>query len=394
MTVTIDHSKLLVLSLQPYKFATRPRKAAAFMSQSTEVLFVSPAAIGRAGQNDQPGRFEMDGVKVLQVESKVARPEPTTLNVARNLFGVYSPTGVRLLRQVLNTPAEAVFCTSLPLAPLALAHQRKYNSRIVIDVSERPSQATTPGSVASVLARFDRTLLCAIRQANPMVTAVTQADTQYLRHECGFERVQLVRNVPLDGWRAPFREPTPRRSLSLVSIGSIFESRGFELLIDTLAECSRLGLDVHLDIYGRGRDSYLDSLRQRITVSGATNVTLKGSVDRARVSETYLHYDLGIVSYDKSSNANDGLSNKLMECVSSGRAVLAADQPENRRFVEHYHVGWLADMQVVSLVEQLKRILELGVEERAAMARHCREVGDRELIWEKEFLPVKDYLLS
>lgn len=389
-----NRSKLLVLSLQPYKFATRPRKAAAFLSEFADVLFLSPATIGRAGQNDEPGNFMVDGVRVLQLESKRAHTEPSAMNVGRNLVGIYGPTALRLLRQVLSTEADSVFCTSLPLAPLALAHQRKFNSKVVIDVSERPGMATTPGSVASVVAKFDRGLLSWMRSAQPLVTTVTYADTDYLKDECGLQQVQLVRNVPLSDWRAPYRELEPHPGLSLVSVGSIFESRGFEMLIDTMAQCAREGLDVNLDIYGRGRESYLESLQRRIKSTGAENVQLKGSVDRDTVSQTYLNYDLGVVSYDKSSSANDGLSNKLMECVSTGRPVLAADQPENRHFVEKYQVGWLADMTVEAMVSAIRELLDLGSEKIAQTARHCRDLGDAELVWEKEFLPVKEYLVD
>lgn len=386
--------KTLVLSLQPFRFATRPRKAAQYLVAESEVLFLSPSAIGRAGQWDRAGRrIDGSGVRILQVAAKKAHSQPTVLNMIKNITGIYFPLGLRILRQVVETPADAIFSTSLTLAPLAVAHSWRFKSKLVIDVSERPGRGTIRGSSTSVFAKADSAILKYLKKKDVLFTTVTVDGTNYLRDEWGMKKVQLVRNVPQEKWRARYYPPKVGNSLSLVTIGSIFESRGFEILIDAMTRCKEHDVPVTLSIFGRGRDDYIDSLRKRINERGVDDiVTIHGALEREQVSETYLKYDVGIVAYEPTNASNDSLSNKLMECVSTGRPVIAADLPENRQFVTQYGVGELAEMTVDGIVEAVSRMLKR--KDRLELSNHCRALGDSELNWENEFRPVLEYIVQ
>ena len=112
-----------------------------------------------------------------------------------------------------------------------------------------------------------------------------------------------------------------------------------------------------------------------------------GAVSSDDVSDLYLRHDLGFVLYDQSVSGNDGLSNKILECVASGRPVLAGDLPENRKFVESHDVGWLSAVEAHSLAGVLASIWE----QRGLLvhyAERCRALGERELTWEREMTPV------
>lgn len=387
-------NRILVLSLQPYRFATRSRKVAETMSNVAEVLFLSPSAIGRAGQWDKAGRrTSPSGVHICQLPAKKAHERPTKANVLRNIATVYVPLGLRLLREVLKTPADTVFSTSLALAPLAMIHSRRFKSRLIVDVTERPGAATVPGSTASVVAKADRVLLKRLQHTDALLTTVTVADTHLLKGKWELPRVELVRNVPQSDWRATYYPPDSKGLLSLVAIGSIFESRGYELLIDAMARCKERGLPVRLALYGRGREGYIEELKDRIHRLGIEDfVSFEGALERDQVSETYLKYDVGVIAYEPTNISNDGLSNKLMECVSTGRPVIAADLPENRQFVTQYGVGELAEMTVEGIVEAASRMFKRP--DRVELSQHCRALGDSELNWESEFAPVQEYMLK
>lgn len=390
---TRSPKRVLVLSLQPFRFATRPRKAAQTLAGKCDVLFLSPSAIGRAGQWDVPGHRVEHGVKVLQLPADTPKTAPNSFTALYNIAKVYGVVGVRLARQVLNTPADAVFSTSLALAPFAMLHRRKFNSRIVVDVSEHPSEATVRGSLASWFARSDSAILHRLQRTHTVLTTVTYGIADKLKDDYGFNDVRLVRNVPAASWRAAYLPPPGEKTLSLVNIGSIFETRGFELLIETMAECKRRGIPVRLTLYGNGRAEYLQSLHELVGEHDvADRVTFAGSLARDEVSATYLKHDAGLVIYEPTGTANDGLSNKLMECVSTGRPVIAGNLPENTRFVTHYGVGELAEMSVEGLTDAIETFQSNT--DRDSLARHCRNIGDDELTWEKEFASVASYLLD
>lgn len=392
-TNTQSPKRVLVLSLQPFRFATRPRKAAQALAGTCDVLFLSPSAIGRAGQWDVPGHRLEDGVKILQLPADTPKTSPNLLTALYNMAKVYGVVGLRLARQVLNTPADAVFSTSLALAPFAMLHRKKFNSRIVVDVSEHPSEATVRGSLASWFARTDSAILHRLQRTDTVLTTVTYGIADKLTHSYGFSDVRLVRNVPAASWRAPYIPPPGEKTLSLVNIGSIFETRGFELLIETMTECKRRAIPVRLTLYGTGRADYLESLHQLVAEHHVADcVTFAGPLARDEVSATYLKHDAGLVIYEPTGTANDGLSNKLMECVSTGRPVIAGNLPENTRFVTHYGVGELAEMSVEGLTNAIETFQ--STYDRNERARHCRNIGDNELTWEKEFASVANYLLD
>lgn len=379
--------RVLVVSLAPYRYATRARKAARSLTEVAEVHYLAPAAVGRTGHWDEPGRRQVDGIDVLQVPVPTPRSEPTPVNQVVNLTRSYLPALARLTRQALRTPADVVFVNGPPLAVVGWLHHRRFGSVLVLDIHERPGMVTTRGSLFSVFARGEQRMLRRLSAAAAMATVATHADVDLVR-SLGFARVVHLRNAPLDSWRAPYRPPDARdgRPLRLVLIGSIFEGRGYEALLEALARASQR-VSVTLDLYGPGRESYLAQLRalsQRLGV--ADLVSWRGRLGTEEVSAAYLAADIGLVLYDPANPGNDGLSNKILECVSSGRPVIATDLPENRRFVTTTGCGWLTRMSADEVAATIVRAAS-GSELDEVTAR-CRDLAGGALTWETDFAPV------
>ena len=380
---------VLVLSLTPYRFATRARKAAFHLARSRNVAFVSLAAAGRTGIRDAPGRSAVDGVAITQVPVGRIRQSTGVLSRVWNLLVVYLPAYVRLARVVRRSPSRVVFVTAPALARLGLRHAARFGSKLIFDVPERPGAVAVKGSLASSFARIERRRLSEVAREAMLATVAVAPDKAALE-ELGFDRVVLLRNVPLAGWRAAFRAPDTGgdRPLRAVLVGSIFEGRGVEAVIDALAICRADGTPVRVTIAGPARPAYLNALQGRAVAAGVDEmIDWVGSLPSDGVSELYLQHDLGFVLYDQSVSGNDGLSNKILECVASGRPVLAGDLPENRRFVETHDVGWLSQVEARSLAAALAAIWERR-DQLGHYAERCRALGERELTWESEMAPV------
>ena len=165
------------------------------------------------------------------------------------------------------------------------------------------------------------------------------------------------------------------------------------MALGAIAECKLLGFHIALDIYGFARESYLRSLQALVFELGIEDrVTWRGRLHMEEVSNAYLGAHLGLVLYEASDPGNDGLSNKIFECVSTGRPVLAGDLPENRSFVKDNDVGWLAEMSVVGLATALCKIA--AENDLDPISRHCRHLGDNELNLDTEFTLVTDFVFD
>lgn len=384
-----NRADVLVLSLTPYRFATRARKAAFHLARSHRVVFASLAAAGRTGIRDSPGRSTVDGIAITQVPVGRIRQSTDLFSRIWNLLVVYLPAYVRLAGVVRRAPSRFVYVTSPSLARLGLRHAERFGSKLIFDVPERPGAVAVKGSLASSFARIERRRLSEVARYAALATVAVAPDSAVLE-DLGFDRVVLLRNAPLDTWRADFRPPEAGddRPLRGVLVGSLFEGRGVEAIIDALAICRTDGTPVRVTIAGPARPAYLADLERRAAQAGiADMIDWVGAVSSDDVSDLYLRHDVGFVLYDQSVSGNDGLSNKILECVASGRPVLAGDLPENRKFVEAHDVGWLSEVEARSLAGVLASIWERR-ELLVDYAERCRALGERELTWEKEMTPV------
>ena len=388
--------KVLIVSMGPYRFSTRTRKAAQAYLGLGEVTFVGLQGVGRTGKRDVEGSWRTEGIEVVQVGVRAPATSPSRRSQTVNLLRSYLPAFVRLCREIWRRPADVVHVTGVPLILLGLLHTARHGSRLVVDVNERPASVSARGSLFSTFARAEPVLLRLAARRAAITTVVTPGHLELLQADYGFSHVLVVRNAPMSQWRAPYveqPEKTHREYLRVVTVGTLFEGRAFEMLIEAVSRANSGGLQVVLDVYGAGRADYESSLKQLARDLGVQDhVTFHGRVEVSGVSAAYLTGHLGLALYDPADSGNDSLSNKILECVSSGRPVLAGDLTENRRFVVANDVGWLTDVTAEAIAAAL---VELSGEPNfVSISRRCRALGDQELTWEAEFDKVLKALAS
>lgn len=375
----------LVISMPPWQYATRTRKAAISYAQDGQVTFIAPQGVGRTGKWDEAGARTEEGVDIVQVPVRALDSRPGKKSMVRNLVSSYLPAVAQLARKTQATPAEVVHVTGAPLIPLALAHRRKFGSTLVLDVNERPASVSSSGSLFGIFSRVEPRLLRAAARAATVTSVVTEGHADLLKKHHGWNTpILVVRNAPVASWRADWTPPPPG-PLRVVTVGTLFERRGFELIIKAARLCRDAGTDIEIHIHGSGRPEYIQALERLIAAEGVTDrVHLHPPVPRDDVSTTYLTGHLGLAFYEPSDPGNDSLSNKIIECIASGRPVLAGDLPENRRFIEQTEGGWLTDLTSQAITDQL---LNIAAQDLTSATERCRDIADQ-FTWESEFAPV------
>ena len=163
-------------------------------------------------------------------------------------------------------------------------------------------------------------------------------ETRIQRGEAGKERAAIRMAGPVRH-TAPCNEGSG--PLVLVAIGFVFEGRGYEILLDALAQVS-VTSNVRLRVVGPGRPDYLEALRNRAEDCRSKMWIVVGTVESADVSRHYLDGHVGLVLYEPGDPGNDGLSNKILECVASGRPVIAG-RPPREPPIRDGEFRWLAD---------------------------------------------------
>ncbi|MCW4602533.1 glycosyltransferase [Janibacter hoylei] len=301
------------------------------------------------------------------------------------------PALMRIFSIAWSTPADVVHVTGVHLIPVALAHNARHRSTIVLDINERPASVKARGSLFGALSWIEPLLIKAAAPRAGVVTVVTPGHAKQLSEELGVEGALVVRNAPLASWRSGWVEPPSSPPLRVVTVGGLFLGRALEMLIRAVGQVHRETHNITLTIVGTGRPEYLASLRALIDSEALGEVVeLREGIESHEVSAMYTRGHVGLALYEGADPGNDSLSNKIIETVSSGRPVLAGDLPENRAFVMEYRVGWLTKVTEEGIAESLRGILRLSRDELRAMGQRCFEIGGETLTWEREFRKVID----
>ncbi|GAA4110714.1 hypothetical protein GCM10022415_04540 [Knoellia locipacati] len=383
---------VVVITFDSYPLSTRSRKAArAYAEAGMRVQFVGMSRAGRTGRWSPAGRTRADGIDILSVDMRAPDLEPTRLNIVRNVALTYVPAIFRMAKEALGTPAGVVHTTGSALSLLGVAHKVLHRSKFVLDIPERPGAVAARGSAAAAFARVERIVLRAARPFVDVASVVVEPDVHHLRDR-GFDDVVQVRNAPMKSWLAPYVDmpPSPVR---FAVIGSIFEGRGYETLIRAAARAQK-DANFQIYIYGKGRDSFTGHLKNLSSELGADRtIVWAGSLPSDQVSRAYLDAHVGVVLYESLDPGNDGLSNKLLECIASGRPVLAGDLPENRKFVTQHQAGWLTDVSEEALAHSIVEVANTTID-LDVMGQHCRDLGETALTWEGEFAPIIERMRS
>lgn len=389
---------VLCVDVLPFGASTRTRKMALAIKEAlpaTNVQALTLQRVGRTGLTDLRRGYDEAGVAVHQVPSLRPFTGRTVAATVGNLVLVYPPSLVRLASEALRRPARVVVLGSTSLCWLGALHQAVHGSHAIVNARERLGGVRTRGSIGTMVSRLEPRMMRYLGRPDVTTVAVCDGHADEFA-KAGASDVLTVRNVPRRDF-IPDRFPPPPDldgPLTLVLLGSLYEGRGVEALIKAVARARHRGYDVRLEITGRSSPEYLDRIHGVIRDIGVDgHVRYLGTCEPREVAERYARGHVGTALYEAVDRANDSLSNKLFECVASGRPVLAGDLPENSRVVEAYGLGWTADVNEHALADRIGEIAA-SVGTLEGKGRWCHEVSRRELHWEAEAGPIVERVRS
>ena len=377
-------TKLLAIDLAPYEHSTRTRKIAQLTAEAgVETIAITLSRVGRSGMIGSSRDEHIDSVLSLKIKTRKPREGASLAAQIVNLVGTYAwPVGT-LLRKTLATPADTVLVGHISLGFIGLLHHRRYGSQVLLNGRERPGGVRTAGSLASLFSRIEPLVVRRLA-ASRWIRVVAVCESHATDFRSLGARTFVARNAPPASFRRPFAPPPSSNDHLIVGcLGTLYPGRGVETLIEAVGMARDSGINVQLEIAGRASAEFMSQLEDVALSTGHLDaITFHGPWPSDEVPSFYQMVHVGTALYENVDAANDSLSNKIFECVVSGRPVIASDLSENRRFVQENEVGWLTDVAAGDLADLLRAIYEM----RSNLSTLSRRVFERSatMTWENE----------
>jgi len=363
---------VLMVDIGPWSIATRPRKIVGSLPEGLSVCYLSPASAGRAARRDPAGTRQNGWTRVEHVPIGRLRDVRGLTSMAVN-GGKYLLSLSRLYVRALRTPADLIIAEDRSLLPLLALHRSRYQSRLMYDVRERVGLVRASLSFSAWISRFERPLLRRWIRRIDLLTTVSTTHAQELA-ELGAEQVTVLMNAP--DWPASDTIELRRSGEPLVValVGTLTPDRGAAVLCEAVTKVP----DVNLFIAGDGPIEELERIRR--FAAECTRIKYLGGVDYDGVRAIYECSHVTAVLYDSSDPANDSMPNKLFEAMACGTALLQAEQPLARAFIEEMGIGLVCDLSPDSLAEKLAEF-RLNEGARAQMAERGLELYRTRYRW-------------
>lgn len=327
---------VLVVALPPYEHAHRAAKIARSYVKRSATAYLALSAAGRSAPRGTAGRCNRGGIAITHVRSRPASDRYGALTPFVNLAFSYLPAMVRLALAVLREPADVVHVNGPYLLPLGLMHKWRYHSILVGNgrtSKERPAQPICQFAPQAVRVSDDADRGAARGPRHHCDGSAPHHSRARLPLPQPRGRAQCAR--AWDAWRlCPPPSVTADDPVVFATASSIFEGRCFEMLIEACALLTEQNARIKVRVAGYGRPAYVSSLESLVHDLGVgAMIEFTGPVATDHVHTVYAHAHVSSL-YEPRFRHNDWLPNKVLECVSFGRPVLATGQPDVVAFSE------------------------------------------------------------
>ena len=165
---------------------------------------------------------------------------------------------------------------------------------------------------------------------------------------------------------------TPGAPFRMISVGRLVEKKGFDRLIDALAQLPET-LDRHWTHIGGG--TLKDDMRTRADAHGLSpRITWRGACDQPEVIDAMRAADLFVLPSRVAADGDrDGLPNVLMEAASQGLPILSTPVSAIPEFIENGIHGVLSNDSPDALAKNMVDLATHPVKAQAlADAAHAR----------------------
>jgi glycosyltransferase involved in cell wall biosynthesis len=169
----------------------------------------------------------------------------------------------------------------------------------------------------------------------------------------------------------------------VLALGRLVRKKGFEYLLEAMAELSKKGRSAVLVVLGKG-DLEEELLSRAKGLGISDRVRLVGSVERSRLPAYFTAADVVVVPSVRDPAGNvDGLPNVLLEAMASGKAIVASAVAGIPEAIRQGKEGILVpERDVRELANALDELLGSS-ERRQALAGAARKRAEQDFGWKR-----------
>jgi glycosyltransferase involved in cell wall biosynthesis len=148
----------------------------------------------------------------------------------------------------------------------------------------------------------------------------------------------------------PLLDTTQKDELRFLYVGRFANEKNVELIINQFKLLLIEGFNVRLDLVG---DGPLSEILKKESLSQAGNIVFHNWIDKDTLRKVYQESDIMV-----NASIAEGLSNALLEAMSSGLAIVASDVIGNRDLIHHEDNGLLFSLDNENdLYKAMKRLI-------------------------------------
>jgi glycosyltransferase involved in cell wall biosynthesis len=268
------------------------------------------------------------------------------------------------LSTVRRTCADLLIVRDLPLSPAALWAAHRLGVPVLMDMAEDyPAMISDTWRFRgaslfdrllrnpSLLRRMERFV---VQRLDGALVVSPHSARRVARLGLPSKAIWVVSNTPeMDRiQRAPLPAPPPAerrhprpqdaRSLALLYVGGLEESRGLDVVVSALPAIRARVSEVVFHILGKGTaEQSLRALAERLNVAGS--VVWRGWVAPGDVPSAIRDADICVVPHRVTQHTNTTVPNKIFDYMAQRRPVIVSDATALREIVESSGCGCVFD---------------------------------------------------
>lgn len=146
------------------------------------------------------------------------------------------------------------------------------------------------------------------------------------------------------------------QKIKAVFWGRINPKKGLKLFVEAVSKLSPEEKQrFTLDVYGNDEENHLNEIQQMINRYGLNHIIqYKGFLDPEKREKQISRYDIMILT---SYQENFGIT--VLESLQQQIPVFISDRVNVADWIKKYNCGWVTDMEIYSMVNELKKLLTL-----------------------------------
>lgn len=324
------------------------KEAKTLLNAGYQVTVIAFRRWGGMGSKLPNKKIQMfDGVKLIYIETRLFKRFSKIIRFIVNFIIQRVIDTYVLTRYAIAEKADIYHSNDLDTLLEGFIAAKVNRAKLIYDCHDSFTQMKVPGSISLVLYRpywkiLERLL---IRHVDGFMT-VSDLFADYFSELYKIRRPVIVYNTSeiiefkkQNLIRERFKIPEDKKVL--LYLGSLFPGRGAELTIDSVAYFNK---NIFLVMIGPiDSDIYLKQLRDRAAKISSENIIIAPPIPPKEVYNYLMSADAGIVFYESTCFANNGLPNKLFDYMMAGLPMIASAMSEIRRVINETKAGIAID---------------------------------------------------